>query len=84
MQNLISTFTRQPAVRDNAEPTLKPQYEVKETPEAWGLTVHLPGVSREGLELTAEEGLITVRGRRLWKAHAGWTTVYREIGRAHV
>jgi HSP20 family protein len=78
MQNLVSTFTRKPAARDNAEPVLKPQYEVKETPEAWGLTVYLPGVSKDGLELTAEEGLITVRGRRPWQAPAGWTTVYRE------
>jgi HSP20 family molecular chaperone IbpA len=78
MQNLVSTFTRRPATHENAEPTLTPQYEVKETPEAWGLTVYLPGVSKEGLELTAEEGLITVRGRRQWKAPAGWTTVYRE------
>ena len=78
MQNLVSTFTRWPATHENAEPTLTPQYEVKETPEAWGLTVYLPGVSKEGLELTAEEGLITVRGRRQWKAPAGWTTVYRE------
>jgi HSP20 family molecular chaperone IbpA len=78
MQNLVSTFIRRPAARENAEPTLKPQYEVKETPEAWGLTVYLPGVAREGLELTAEEGLIPIRGRRHWKAPAGWTTVYRE------
>jgi HSP20 family protein len=78
MQNLVSTFTRRPAERENAEPTLKPWYEVKETPEAWGLTVYLPGVSKEGLELTAEEGLITVRGCRHWKAPAGWTTIYRE------
>ena len=78
MQNLVSTFTRKPAARESAEPTLKPQYEVKETPEAWGLTVYLPGVSRRRLELTAEEGLITIRGRRPWKAPAGWTAVYRE------
>jgi len=61
-----------------SEFTVKPAYEVKETAEAFGLTVHLPGVDRDGLDLTAEEGLLTVRGRRGWKAPEGWTAVYRE------
>lgn len=58
--------------------TVKPAYEIKETAEAWGLTVHLPGVAKDGLELTAEEGFITIRGRRGWTAPEGWTAVYRE------
>jgi HSP20 family molecular chaperone IbpA len=57
---------------------VRPLYEVKETAEAWGLQVHLPGVAKEGLELTAEEGQITIKGRREWKAPEGWTAVYRE------
>lgn len=58
--------------------TVKPAYEVRESAEAWGLTVHLPGVAKDGLELTAEDGRLVVRGRRGWKAPAGWTAVYRE------
>lgn len=58
--------------------TVKPAYEVKETAEAWGLVVHLPGVAKDGLELTAEDGLVTIRGRRQWQAPEGWTAVYRE------
>ena len=45
---------------------MKPVYELSESPEAWGLTAHLPGVTKEGLELTVEDGLITIRGRRGW------------------
>jgi HSP20 family protein len=78
LHSLIPSFARQPAAREGHEATVRPWYEVKETPEAWGLTVYLPGVAKDGLELTAEEGLLTVRGRRLWKAPAGWTTLYRE------
>jgi len=78
IQNLIPSFTRKPAEHANAEPTARPWYEVKETPEAWGLTVYLPGVAKEGLELGAEEGVVTIRGRRGWKAPAGWTALYRE------
>ena len=83
IQNLVPAFTRTPARRNESqgssnEPTVRPLYEVKETEEAWGLQVFLPGVAKEGLEFTAEEGQIVIRGRRHWKAPAGWTTLYRE------
>lgn len=58
--------------------TVKPAYEITENAEAWGLIVHLPGVVRENLEVTAEDGLVTVRGRRSWQKPEGWTAVYRE------
>ena len=58
--------------------TLKPAYELTENAEAWGLTAQLPGVTKDGLEVTAEDGRITVRGRRQWRKPEGWTAVYRE------
>ncbi len=79
---LVPTFGRSPACRDTASAvetqTVRPAYEVKEAADAFGLTVHLPGVTKEGLELTAEEGTFTVRGQRAWKQPAGWTALYRE------
>lgn len=61
-----------------AEFTVKPAYELTENAEAWGLTAHLPGVVKDGLEVTAEDGLVTIRGRRVWQKPEGWTAVYRE------
>jgi HSP20 family protein len=83
IRNLVPSVSRSPAHREDgraraSESTVKPIYEAKETDEAWGLQVHLPGVAKEGLELSAEEGRITIRGRRSWKAPAGWTALYRE------
>ena len=66
----------QPA--NETEFTVKPAYDLTENADAWGLTAHLPGVTKEGLELTAEDGRITVRGRRQWQKPEGWTAVYRE------
>lgn len=60
------------------EPTVKPAYEIKETPEAFGVTVYLPGVSKDGLDLTADEGQFRIIGRRAWKQPEGWTALYRE------
>lgn len=85
--SLIPSLNRTPANRGTepqapAEPTLKPAYEVKETDEAFGLTVSLPGVAKEGVEITAEEGQLRVFARRAWKQPEGWSLVYRESSQA--
>jgi HSP20 family protein len=59
-------------------PTVKPLYEVKETDDAYGLTVFLPGVTKETLEITAEAGEFRIVGRRAWQQPEGWTALYRE------
>lgn len=59
-------------------PAVRPGYHVTETPEAWSVTVHLPGVAKDGLEITAEEGRVRVTGRRQWKQPEGWTALHRE------
>jgi len=58
--------------------TIRPVYDLKETAEAWGLTVQLPGVAKDGLDLTVEPGSIRIVGRRSWRAPEGWTALYRE------
>lgn len=83
LNNLIPSLSRTPAAHDDNRPadlahTVKPRYEINETPEAFGATVHLPGVTREGLEITAEEGQVRIVGRRAWKQPAGWTALHRE------
>ncbi len=82
---LISNFDRPLARRpygDAAAPGIRPAYQVRETKEAYGLTVYLPGVAKDGLELTAENNRIRIAGRRGWKQPEGWTAVYRESAEA--
>lgn len=62
----------------NPAPAVRPAYHVTETPEAWSVTVQLPGVAKDGLEITAEEGRVHVTGRRHWKQPEGWTALHRE------
>ncbi len=83
LNTLIPTFSRAPAARDQHRPadlgpTVKPAYEIKETTDAWGVTVYLPGVAKDGLEFTAEDGQLRLIGRRAWKQPEGWTCLYRE------
>jgi HSP20 family molecular chaperone IbpA len=72
--------TPAPASVPNESPvqTVKPLFEIKETPEAFGVVVQLPGVAKDGLELTIEDGLVRLVGRRSTAVPTGWTTLHRE------
>ena len=62
--------------------TVKPAYDIKETADAFNVVVQLPGVAKDGLEFTAEEGQLRIVGRRAWKQPEGWTPLYRETADA--
>jgi HSP20 family protein len=83
INSLIPSRARTPARRRAAAstdlgPTIRPAYEIKETDEAFGVTVQLPGVTKDGLELTSEQDQLRIVGRRTWKQPEGWTVLYRE------
>ncbi len=79
IRNLVPSFARRNSEADTSQPAgVKPPYEIRETDEAWGLEVYLPGVGKDGLEVSAEQGLISIRGRKAWKAPGEWTALYRE------
>jgi len=85
ISSLIPTFATTPATRrtepagaESTEPTLAPRYEVTETPEAYGLSVELPGVAKDGLELSVDNDQIRVFGRRAWRKPEGWNALHRE------
>ena len=58
--------------------TVRPVYDVTESTEAYGVTVELPGVAKEAVEITAGETEVRVIGRRRWKPPSGWTALHRE------
>ena len=55
-----------------------PRYETQDGPEAYSLTAYLPGVAKDGLEITAENDQLRISGSRSWKQPEGWTQVHRE------
>ena len=85
--NLTSTLDRSSSCEGNActtaEQTIRPSYNVKETTDAFQLKVRLPGVARDGLEVTAENDEIRIAGRRTWTKPEGWTPVHRETPAAN-
>ena len=60
-----------------------PSIDVYETPEAYVITVEVPGLAREQIELSVEDSRLTVRGRRLEAAQTSDTVHYHLIERGH-
>lgn len=88
LQSIVPNFGRvsrepsTPSAQAN-EPRVKPAFNLREDENAYEAVVQLPGVAKEGLEITAQEGEIKVVGRRVWTPPTGWTTLYRETARAN-
>ncbi len=80
--NWLPTRPQRSTQPSDLGPTVKPLYEIKENDDAYGATVYLPGVTKDGLEITAEAGEFRIVGRRTWKQPEGWTALYRETADA--
>jgi len=75
------TSQEQPATATEAR--IKPAYNVREDEHGYDLTVQLPGVAKSGLEITVQDGEITITGRRAWIQPTDWIALYRETPRAN-
>ena len=83
LPNLASRPAREnPGTAEVIAPVVRPLYEIKKSDDTFGLTVRLPGVAREGLEITAENNRLKIVGKRSWKQPEGWTAQYRETSDA--
>ncbi|HRE79425.1 MAG TPA: Hsp20/alpha crystallin family protein [Opitutaceae bacterium] len=58
--------------------SVKPLYRIQENEDAWGVTVQLPGVTKDAVDITSEEGQLVIRGRRSWNKPDSWTVLHRE------
>ena len=57
-----------------------PQVDVREEPEHFELLVDVPGVEPKDIEITAEKGVLTIRGERRARAEAE-ASAYRRLER---
>jgi len=85
--NVMPSPSRTPVAKNDhdvqgRDETREPHYEVKETADAFGVTVTLPGVVKDGLEITADENRLIIVGKRAWARPEQWTEVYRETSDA--
>jgi HSP20 family molecular chaperone IbpA len=64
------------------QPARRPRYEVTETAEAFDVTVVLPGVAKDGLEITDEGGELRISGKPAHKLPDGRVLLHRETSDA--
>lgn len=57
----------------------RPSYDVAESKEAFSVSVTLPGVKREGVDISIEEDTLTIVGTRSTQAPEGWRPLRREL-----
>jgi HSP20 family protein len=62
--------------------TIRPSHQLTESEDAFALTIQLPGVARDGLDVTVEQDVLRVVGRRAWTPPAGWSALHRETSDA--
>jgi HSP20 family molecular chaperone IbpA len=79
---LIPSLSRAGTNGGEQPPVRRPRFEVEETAEAYVLTVFLPGVAKDGLEITDEGGELRVAGKPATSLPEGLTSLHRESSSA--
>ena len=83
LNTLIPSLSRAGENRNGDAPQARrPYFEVEESDGAYGLTVFLPGVSKDGLEITDEGGELRITGKGAPGLREGQTALYRESSEA--
>jgi HSP20 family protein len=73
------TETKAPESKVSSYDWQRPLYDVSEDKDAFQVRVSLPGVSRDGLEISLEEDTLTVVGTRAAQLPEAWRPLRREI-----
>jgi HSP20 family protein len=84
LDSLIQSRDRTAERVDNGHlgQAVKPYYDIVDSKDGYALTVYLPGVSKEGLQITAEHNGLHVVGRPAWKRPEDWTILFNEAAEA--
>jgi HSP20 family protein len=78
LSSLIPASADKTAAAADTGLKVAPRYEIHETPESFSLLVHLPGVAKDGLELSVDHAEVRLTGRRAWSKPEDWTALHRE------
>jgi HSP20 family protein len=79
----LTRFGASAADAENAEiPDWTPAVDVRESDNAYQLTLDVPGVAPDQLEITADKGVLTIRGQRTSETDSQ-SNRYSRFERAH-
>lgn len=72
--------TKEPSANKALEQNwLRPLYDVSENEDGFSVRVNLPGVSKNGVDISLEEDVLTVTGSRQSNVPKGWRPLRREL-----
>ena len=57
----------------------RPRYDVLESADAFDVKVSMPGVTREGVEISVDGESLSITGTRTHEAPEGWRQLRREL-----
>lgn len=60
----------------------RPHYDVSESEEAFSVQVNLPGVNREGIDISLDDDTLTITGTRAQHVPSDWRPLRREISQS--
>jgi HSP20 family protein len=66
-------------VKATARRWRRPAYDVNENADAFRIQVNLPGVSRDGVDISLEDGTLSITGTRAHRVPEGWRPLRREL-----
>jgi len=78
IQNEQTPATTQGAQRVPSRPVFLPPADIYETKDSIVVLAEMPGVPPEGVDLTLERRVLTIRGRSAAGEHTGYQRVYNE------
>ena len=70
--------TREAGQRTPPRPVFMPPADIYETKDSIVVLAEMPGVSPEGVDISLERRVLTIRGSRAAKEHSGYQRVYNE------
>ena len=81
----MNTLTRETRESDRSqtEQFITPPASVREIGDGYTLEIEMPGVKKDGLEISVENNELTITGRRTDSTPEGWNSVYRESRPLH-
>jgi HSP20 family protein len=71
--------TREGSQRMAPRPVFLAPADIYETKESIAVLAEMPGVGSDGVDITLERRVLTIRGRGAANAHAGYQCVYSEF-----
>jgi len=61
---------------------LRPHYDIAQNQEAYTVRVYIPGVNKEGVNITVDKDTLAIEARRSGVGGENWKPRYREIPEA--